>query len=78
MSIKPLFADSFIQNMKKPEFEKRNFSSEIRTFKGHTGSVYSVAISPNGKYIVSGSWDKTIKLWDINTGELIRTFKGHT
>ena len=36
-----------------------------------------VAISSDGKYIISGSWDKTIKLWDINTGKEIRTFTGH-
>ena len=36
----------------------------------------SVAISTDGKNIVSGSTDSTIKLWDIATGELIRTFAG--
>ncbi|KAG2117466.1 hypothetical protein DEU56DRAFT_748096 [Suillus clintonianus] len=34
-------------------------------FRGHTDSVRSVAISPDGKRIVSGSWDKTIRVWDI-------------
>jgi len=41
----------------------------------HSRRVNSVAISPDGKYIVSGSWDNTIKLWDIKTGEMLRTFK---
>ena len=31
---------------------------------GHSSSVYAVAISPDGKYIVSGSDDKSIKVWD--------------
>ena len=33
--------------------------------KGHTVSVHSIAISPDGKYIVSGSSDGTIKIWDF-------------
>ena len=40
--------------------------------------VSSVAITPDGKTIVSGAWDKTIKLWDIQSGILKATFKGHT
>ncbi|MDM8516024.1 caspase family protein [Desulfobacterales bacterium HSG16] len=50
----------------------------IKTFKGHTDDVNSVAISPNGWYILSGSKDHTLKLWDIKTNREIRTFKGHT
>ena len=45
---------------------------------GHSSYVTSVAITPDGKYIVSGSWESTIKLWDIKSGEEIRTFKGHS
>ena len=43
-----------------------------------SSSVSSVAVTPDGKYVVSGSSDETIKLWDIKTGEVIRTFEGHT
>ncbi len=45
---------------------------------GHSDDVNAVAITPDGKYIVSGSKDKNIKLWDIKTGKEIRTFTGHT
>ena len=31
----------------------------------HSGIIYSVVFSPDGTKIVSGSWDKTIKVWDI-------------
>ena len=35
---------------------------------GHSGPVYSVAYSPDGKHIVSGSFDNTVKVWDSQTG----------
>src|SRR5262249_22628349 len=49
----------------------------IRTFQGHTGAVYSVAIAPDGRTALSGSEDKTLKLWDLSSGKEIRTFQGH-
>ena len=45
---------------------------------GHADSVFSVAFSPDGKTALSGSYDNTLKLWDISTGKVIRTFEGHT
>jgi len=43
----------------------------------HTGSVFSVAISPDGHTLVSGSGDKMIKVWNLQSGELLRTLSGH-
>jgi WD40 repeat protein len=37
----------------------------IKTLEGHTYDIYSVAYSPDGKYIISGSGDKTIKIWGM-------------
>jgi WD40 repeat protein len=49
-----------------------------RTFIGHTDSVLAVAFSPDGKYVLTGSLDKTARLWVAATGEVVRTFSGHT
>ena len=46
--------------------------------KGHLNYVTSVAISPDGKYIVSGSNDSTIKIWDIKTAECLNTLEWHS
>ena len=46
--------------------------------KGHTDAVTSVAFSPNGRTLASGSADETIRLWNVNTRELIETLEGHT
>jgi len=40
--------------------------------------VNSIAFSPDGKYVLSGSDDSTVKLWDVASGREIRTFSGHT
>jgi len=44
--------------------------------KGHTETIYSLAYSPDGKQIITGSFDKTIKVWDANSGKEIRTLTG--
>ena len=40
--------------------------------------MWSVAFSPDGQYLVSGSWDKTVKLWLVKSGECTRTMEGHS
>ena len=47
--------------------------SKQREFIGHTGDVLSVAVSPDGRWLVSGSSDQTIRLWNVGTGALMMT-----
>ncbi|MTJ53246.1 WD40 repeat domain-containing protein [Anabaena sp. UHCC 0253] len=49
----------------------------IHTLMGHSHIVSSLAISANAKFLVSGSQDQTIRVWNLVTGELLHTLKGH-
>ena len=48
----------------------------LRTLVGHTGGVWSSQMRDN--IIISGSTDRTLKVWDAETGECIHTLYGHT
>jgi parallel beta-helix repeat protein len=62
----------------------QTFSATIRftfftgTLTGHTSYVNSVAFSPDGRLLASGSLDDTIKLWEVASGREVRTLSGHT
>jgi WD40 repeat protein len=50
---------------------------EIVVQTGHFGGVWSVAFSPDGKQVLTGSGDRTAILWDAATGTMLRTFSGY-
>ena len=50
----------------------------IRILEGHTGPIHAVAVTPDGKYVISGSDDHILRVWDIESGEELRTLEGHT
>jgi len=62
----------------KPESGAVGSQDCRKTLSGHSEPVTSVAFSPDGQTLASGSWDETIKLWNPVSGECVKTFTGHT
>lgn len=50
----------------------------LRTLIGHTGAILTLGVTPDGKWVISGSSDNTIKIWNLKTGQEIFTLTGHT
>src|SRR5882762_6439089 len=59
------------------EGRQRTWSPCVRVLEGHTYRCLSVAFSPDGGQLVSGSRDGTVRLWNIETGALLHTMTGH-
>lgn len=49
----------------------------VRSFEGHENGVICFQFSLDGKYLFTGSGDKTIKMWEVTNGQLVKTFTGH-
>ena len=54
------------------------WGSCLQTLEGHIGSVFSVAFSHDSTRFASASEDKTIKIWDVYSGEYLQTLKAHS
>jgi WD40 repeat protein/serine/threonine protein kinase len=50
----------------------------LDTLRGHTHMVLTVAFSPDGRHLVSGSADHTVRVWDLATSKTVLTYRGHT
>ena len=64
------------QNPKTPFQTASETGAIVCSLEDHSGPVNAIALSPDGKTFISGSDDKTVKLWDIQTGRLLRNFTG--
>lgn len=50
----------------------------LRTLEGHSDTIKSVSVTADGRRAVSGSADKTLKVWDLESGACVRTLEGHS
>jgi guanine nucleotide-binding protein subunit beta-2-like 1 protein len=58
--------------------DETNFGVPHKMLKGHSHFVSDVVMSSDGQFALSGSWDKTLRLWDLSASKTTRMFKGHT
>jgi len=58
--------------------QEDNYGVPHKRLTGHGHYVQDVAISSDGQFALSGSWDGTLRLWDLNSGATTRRFIGHT
>jgi WD40 repeat protein/predicted AAA+ superfamily ATPase len=81
-SLLTLDSEEYNPEDKNFKYYQKYSGKELTGFLGspnlkHSDGVNCVAVSPDGKYIVSGSSDHTVKLWERTSGKEVRTFKGH-
>lgn len=60
-----------------PAMAQQVITEPVMTLKGHTKDIEALAYSPDGKILVSGGWDNTIKVWNPESGELMKDFVAH-
>jgi WD40 repeat protein len=56
----------------------REGTGEIREFLGHSGPVYALAFAPDGKTLATGGADKTVRIWDLDSGKERLKLLGHS
>ncbi|KAJ7613251.1 hypothetical protein DFH06DRAFT_1015013, partial [Mycena polygramma] len=67
--ISTIFRPAFPRLVSVSRGQMKQWPVTIAVLEGHTQGIESVAFSPDGKLIISGSWDRTIRIWDAESGE---------
>lgn len=67
-----------VDSKEKNENELKKVGKPLKALHGHNHFVSSLALSSDNTKLVSGSWDKTIRLWDLPTNKCQKIFTGHT
>jgi hypothetical protein len=59
-------------------WDLRDFDRENNWLIGHQGAVEALAFSADNRWLVSGSWDNTVRVWDLLTRQPVHRFEGHS
>lgn len=58
--------------------DENNYGVPMKRLYGHSHFISDVVLSSDGNYALTGSWDKTLRLWDLAAGKTTRRFEDHT
>lgn len=61
-----------------PTVKQKSKPQASKLLKGHTNAVHAVAVTPDGQRVISGSGDKTVRVWDVKSDECLAILIGHT
>ncbi|KIJ22902.1 hypothetical protein M422DRAFT_84675, partial [Sphaerobolus stellatus SS14] len=76
--LKQEYIKDFQRMLRSVGKRRKGWKHELQPLQGHRGTVLTVAFSPDGKHIASGSGDETIQIWDAKTGDTVgEPLQGH-